>query len=489
ARPSPRLSALVQQIESAPGEIERALKAIRFVQDEVRYLGVEMGPSSHRPHAPEWVLEQRYGDCKDKALLLVALLRALGIEANPALVNTSVRRGLDERQPSPLAFDHVIVLATIGATPVWIDPTRSETGGAPETFESPPYERALLVREHATTLMTIPPAHRADPTLLVEESYSVGAAGMPARLAVTTTCRGPDADERRQALARVSKPERAERYLNHYAREDPAVRALSAPAFRDDREANVLVEEEHYELPGFWTEGRHDFYAWAVGGELRRPASALRSTPLAVKHPVHLEHKLTIELPEPLDIEPHRQVVRSPGFSLGSRSEVLGRRVTLTYSYRSLDSAVPASETRRHLDAIDKAERALGYRVDLSWRRPASARDEREPGSGWWGVGLLAAAAAGLGGLGLRSARRRARAQSVKTLPRLSPGDSPAEPLHSAPDGLVAYFALRQCACGARGRLVETERQPVTYDGQSLEVATCRCESCGNEHALYVLPG
>jgi transglutaminase-like putative cysteine protease len=487
-RPSPRFSALVRQIESAPGEMERALRAIRFVQDDVRYLGIEMGPSSHRPHPPEWVLEQRYGDCKDKALLLVALLRALGMEANPALVNTSLRRGLDERQPSPLAFDHAIVLATIGGAPVWIDATRSETGGAPEAFEPPPFERALLVREEARGLMTIPPAHRADPTVVVEESYRVGAAGAPARLAVKTTYRGRDADEKRQSLARVSQPERAQSYLNHYAREDPTVRALAAPAFRDDREANVLVEEEHYELPGFWTEGRHDFYAWAVGGELRRPASALRSMPLAVKHPVHLEHKLTIELPEPLDIEPHRQLVRSPGFSLGSRSEVLGRRVTLTYSYRSLDSAVPASETRRHLDALDKAERALGYRVDLSWRRSASARDEREPGSGWWGVGVLAVAVAGLGGLGLRAARRRARLQSFQALQGLSPGESPAEPLRSAPEGLVAYLALRECACGARGRLEETERHPVNYDGQSMEVVTCRCASCGNEHALYVLP-
>src|SRR5258708_3270917 len=65
--------------------------SIRFVQDDIRYLGIEMGRGSHEPRQPAVVLAQRYGDCKDKALLLATLLRELGIEAYPALVNTKLR--------------------------------------------------------------------------------------------------------------------------------------------------------------------------------------------------------------------------------------------------------------------------------------------------------------------------------------------------------------------------------------------------------------
>src|SRR5205814_7305400 len=43
--------------------------AIRFVQDNIRYLGIEMGRGSHEPRQPRLTLEQRYGDCKDKAFL------------------------------------------------------------------------------------------------------------------------------------------------------------------------------------------------------------------------------------------------------------------------------------------------------------------------------------------------------------------------------------------------------------------------------------
>src|SRR5207248_3294814 len=95
-------------------EPARALPALRFVQDDVRYLGIEIGPSSHRPHPPAAVLDQRFGDCKDKSLLLVTLLRALGVEAWPVLLHTSLGRALDEWLPTAVAFNHVVVLARVG---------------------------------------------------------------------------------------------------------------------------------------------------------------------------------------------------------------------------------------------------------------------------------------------------------------------------------------------------------------------------------------
>src|SRR4051812_7313921 len=62
---------MAQWRRSSGGDREAfAEKAIRFVQDEVRYLGLEIGRYTHKPHAPADVYHQLYGDCKDKALLL-----------------------------------------------------------------------------------------------------------------------------------------------------------------------------------------------------------------------------------------------------------------------------------------------------------------------------------------------------------------------------------------------------------------------------------
>src|SRR5262249_34189913 len=111
--------------------------AIRFVQDDVRYLGIEMGRGSHEPRQPHATLVQRYGDCKDKAFLLALLLGRLGVEARPALVNSKLRHRLDEFLPSPFLFDHVITQVVDGKQTYWIDPTIAAQGGTLQTIDTP----------------------------------------------------------------------------------------------------------------------------------------------------------------------------------------------------------------------------------------------------------------------------------------------------------------------------------------------------------------
>ena len=89
---SPELTRKINEWKRLPGGEERVLAALRFVQDEVRYLGIESGVSGYKPAAPSTVFDRRFGDCKDKSFLLVTILRALGIEAWPTLVNTRLRQ-------------------------------------------------------------------------------------------------------------------------------------------------------------------------------------------------------------------------------------------------------------------------------------------------------------------------------------------------------------------------------------------------------------
>ena len=64
---------------AASDERERLLAAMRFVQSEVRYLALALGNGSYVPSPPELVLKRRYGDCKDKTLLALSLLKGLSI--------------------------------------------------------------------------------------------------------------------------------------------------------------------------------------------------------------------------------------------------------------------------------------------------------------------------------------------------------------------------------------------------------------------------
>jgi tetratricopeptide (TPR) repeat protein len=69
--------------------------------------------------------QRRFADCKGKTVLLLALLRELGVAAEPAIVSTALGDGLDRRMPMVAMFNHVIVRATIGGKVYWLDGTRT----------------------------------------------------------------------------------------------------------------------------------------------------------------------------------------------------------------------------------------------------------------------------------------------------------------------------------------------------------------------------
>ena len=67
-----------------------------------------MGTNSHQPTPASETLALRYGDCKDKTVLLISLLKALGVEAHPALVNT---------EDNKLAYRYLLAYLTMSLSP------------------------------------------------------------------------------------------------------------------------------------------------------------------------------------------------------------------------------------------------------------------------------------------------------------------------------------------------------------------------------------
>src|SRR5688572_16083674 len=135
---------IIEKLKARATDEERVVAALELVQAEIRYFSVSLGESSHRPALPKLVLRQRYGDCKDKSLLLIALLRALGIEAHPVLLTIGQPSGLDKLLPSPHLFNHVIVQVKVNGELYYLDPTRLGQHG--------PLKRMGQVHAHAQVL-------------------------------------------------------------------------------------------------------------------------------------------------------------------------------------------------------------------------------------------------------------------------------------------------------------------------------------------------
>jgi hypothetical protein len=117
-----REASLIAAAHKSP--LERASSALNLVQQNVRYIYVGLNGGNLIPATAEETWQRRYGDCKGKTALLLALLAQLGIDAEPVLVNSSgADDGLDQRLPIPQLFDHVLVRAHIDGNLYWLDGT------------------------------------------------------------------------------------------------------------------------------------------------------------------------------------------------------------------------------------------------------------------------------------------------------------------------------------------------------------------------------
>ncbi|HKD45751.1 MAG TPA: DUF3857 domain-containing protein [Candidatus Angelobacter sp.] len=136
---------------------ETIRKLVATLHKSVRYTGVEFGESGLVPQFPSETFKRKYGDCKDKATLLAAMLRAAGIPASLALLDTGPDRDINIDLPGMGAFDHAIVyIPPSGADKeMWIDAT--DNYARPGDLPFVDYGRwALIVDQSTTALKRIP---------------------------------------------------------------------------------------------------------------------------------------------------------------------------------------------------------------------------------------------------------------------------------------------------------------------------------------------
>ncbi len=140
-------------------EQEKARKLLEYLNTNIRYTGLELGERSLVPAEPEQVLKRRYGDCKDKAALLSALLRSVGVPAQVALLETGPGLDISTELPGLGLFDHAIVRVG-GKQPLWIDPASgySDVGVLPPADED---RAALLIDSRLGRLVRTPRSHAA----------------------------------------------------------------------------------------------------------------------------------------------------------------------------------------------------------------------------------------------------------------------------------------------------------------------------------------
>ena len=162
-------------------------KVVERLHREVRYTGVEFGAARLIPEYPSETLRRRFGDCKDKSTLLVAALRASGIEAYLALLAAGDDQDVSPDLPGMGMFDHAIVYVP-GAPDLWIDATAeySRVGTLPPADAD---RLALVIRAGTKALVRTPALRSLDNRQVETRDFFLAEYG-PSRVIETTETHG-----------------------------------------------------------------------------------------------------------------------------------------------------------------------------------------------------------------------------------------------------------------------------------------------------------
>lgn len=187
---------------------DRASAALRLVQQEVRYVYVGLNGGNLTPATAEETWQRRYGDCKGKTALLLALLAELSIEAESVLAsNAGADDGLDARLPNMAFFDHVLVRAQIDGSAYWLDGTLPPVV-PPSSTPAILYRWILPLTAQGSSVEHLDwrPPERPDEVTLHEIDARAGF-DQPARIISTAIVRGIKGLQQQVQLSGLTQPQ------------------------------------------------------------------------------------------------------------------------------------------------------------------------------------------------------------------------------------------------------------------------------------------
>jgi hypothetical protein len=319
---------VAEQLQTSPAIHDAVMEAVRGLTDErqkiravydlvvqkTRYVGLEFGIHGYQPYRTTQVFARKFGDCKDKASLLVVMLREIGVEASLVLART--RRGGDlDAEPASLApFDHAIVW--VPKYDLFLDGT-AEFSGADELPAQDQDIPVLIVRDGKLRRTPVLAAQKN--RVITDQAVKLEPSGA-ARVEERVTVAGEVAHEWRYHYQ--SPGERLERYGKAWSQKHPGARVetVDMPTLPDlERPVEVRAGVD---VPDW---GRVE--ATSDGGELVLPALgreadmlrsyarlSSRKYDLVLGFPWRQEDRVTVTLPPGMSVRrlPEARTVEAP---------------------------------------------------------------------------------------------------------------------------------------------------------------------------------
>ncbi|TYR35612.1 DUF3857 domain-containing protein [Sphingobacterium phlebotomi] len=347
--------------ENANDDSTEYLKLVAdFVQNEIRYMGVEVGEYSHRANTPENVFRQRYGDCKDKSVLMGAMLKSKDIESTLVLVNSYEEYGLKDYLPSPSAFNHVVLYVSIDERGQYIDPTIPNQGGNIRNRYFPFYGKVLWAKKGEKLRDT---EHIVAGNTRVEERFYLQKDGS-AQLDVSTIYIGTDADNIRSYFKQTAKNQIEKSYVQYYQGLYKQLTKRSALTFEDDLLNNIFYVEEYYDIKSFPEtdafSNRRAISLYSTNLSNYLPdVTDMRIGPIALQYPLSLEHDIYVINPEGIAVPPLREssFLNRDSYYFGKTITTQQDTLKIAYRLGAHDTYVKVADVNQYIaDFANKHE-------------------------------------------------------------------------------------------------------------------------------------
>ena len=204
-----------------------------FVSQNIRYIAVLLGPYTHKPHQAFEIFQKRYGDCKDKTVLLLTMLKIAGIKGMPALVPSNGKY-FDDSVPSLIFFNHIIAVVPYKDKYLWLDAT-NETA----SFDSPPFvlpTKVFLINEDGSyRFITTPALNNQKDYYHLDMKYNINPEGN-ADIDYTYQFFGKAAESIRYSF-KYAPPEQRKKFFENRGME---VKELNLGSFTDTRNPFII---------------------------------------------------------------------------------------------------------------------------------------------------------------------------------------------------------------------------------------------------------
>lgn len=369
------IPALVASLQTGPDLAAAVAEAIRIVQDQIADLDSGFGSSNGlSPQGAGQVLRQRSGNAEGKAALLTVLLRELGVEAWPLLVNPDWQDTVAAVLPSPAVFNHVIVTFAIDGRRHFVDPWEASQRGNLARWVQPAYGFGLEVRPAVAALIPLPSPPRAELTLT--ETFALDRGGKEGCVEQVLRATYWLADEMRESIQR-DRTAFIQAHVEALQHQFPALLAdRESIELREDPDADAIEMRGRYALPtwgqpgepppgefGYRANGLFLAVDWIEHPEERTVARALR-------HPMRVQHRVQVAGDFIRSAKPEQRGQAGPGFRY--RCDVSRKQglATFDHVWESTASRVEAAEWLDYCRGINRVFELVEISVPTrpTWR-------------------------------------------------------------------------------------------------------------------------